>query len=306
MTEGEVWARELLRELRDDGYRPDAWRRFLGRSLERARATRHARRSEHREVLLVCAAGLAAWMAVAGVQSWLALAGVLWWLLVVAMVDWHLGMLEDDQGRPLRRLGLPNLLSLARAAAVPALPVASPALLAAILIPAGVTDAIDGSLARRRGEQTRLGVWLDGGADALVLSAAAVGAARHGLLPWWAASLVLGRHCLPALAVALAYFVHAQTLVRPASVLTRVPGLVLFAGLAVATVRLPLAAPLVLVGALGGLAALAVGRASGSPGGISMTSLAPTIGAERRPRPVRAATGRGKRAVRVRSTSELQ
>jgi phosphatidylglycerophosphate synthase len=306
MTEGEVWARELLRELRDDGYRPGAWGRFLCRSFERARVTRQARRSEHREVLLVGAAGLAAWVAVAPVRPWVALVGLLWWLLVVAMLDWHLGMLEDDQGRPLRRLGLPNLLSLARAAAVPALPVASPALLAMILISAGATDAIDGSLARRRGEQTRLGVWLDGGADALVLSGAAVGAARHGLLPWWAAALVLGRLGLPALAVALAYFVHTQTLVRPPSVLTRAPGLVLFAGLALATFRLPLAAPLVLVGALGGLAALAVGTAGASLGGTRMTSLLPTIGAERRYRPVVAATGRGKRAVRVRSKSGLQ
>jgi cardiolipin synthase (CMP-forming) len=305
MTEGEVWTRELLRALRDDGYRPGAWGRFLGRSFERARTTRKVRRSEHREILLVGAAGLGAWAAVAAIRPWMALAGVLWWLLVVAMLDWHLGMLEDDQGRPRRRLGLPNLLSLARAAAVPALPAALPTLLAAILIPAGLTDAIDGSLARKRGEQTRLGVWLDGSADALVLSAAAVGAARHGLLPWWAAALVLARHGLPALAVALAYFGRAQTLVRPASVLTRAPGLVLFAGLALATVRLPLAAPLVAVGALSGLAALAVGCGGASLGGNRTTSVVPTVGVERAYRPVVAATGRGKRAIRLRSTSGL-
>jgi phosphatidylglycerophosphate synthase len=134
------------------------------------------------------------------------------------------------------------------------------ALLAAVLIAAGATDAIDGRLARIRGEETRLGLWLDGGADALMLSAAAVGAARHDLLPWWAAALVLGWHGLQALAVALAYLLWAQSPRRAASAWARVPGLVLFAGLALATLKLPLAAPLISVGALGALA-LAVARA---------------------------------------------
>jgi phosphatidylglycerophosphate synthase len=258
VTEGEAWTREILRELRAGNYRPEAWIRFLARSFERARATRQVRRHEHRQVLLVGACGLTAWIGVAAFDRSLSLAGGFWWLFVVAMLDWHLGMLEDNQGRPLRRLGLSNLLSLARAAVVPALPVASPALVAAILIPAGLTDAVDGPLARRRGEETRLGVWLDGSADALVLSAATVGAARHDLLPWWAAALVLGRHALQAFAVALAYFVPAQSPLRSAFVSARAPGLVLFAGLALATLQLPLAAPLVLVGALGGLAALAL------------------------------------------------
>jgi phosphatidylglycerophosphate synthase len=258
VTEGEAWTREILRELRADRYRWGAWIRFLARSFERARVTRQARRSEHRQALLVGAAGLAAWAAVAALWPWLTLAGVLWWLLVVAMLDWHLGMLEDDLGQPLRRLGLPNLLSLARAGVVPVLAVASPALLAAILIPAGLTDAIDGPLARRRGEETRLGAWVDGCADALVLSAATVGAARHGLLPWWAAALVLGRHGLQVLVVALAYFVQAQSPLRSASVSSRTPGLVLFAGLALATLQLPLAESLVSVGAFGGLAVLAL------------------------------------------------
>ena len=258
MTPGEAWTREVLRELRAGGYHVRAWQRFLARSFERARATRRIRRHEHRQVLLVGIAGLAVWLTLAAFRPWLALAGVLWWLVVVAMLDWHLGMLEDERGRPLRRLGLPNLLSLARASVVPVLPLAAPALLATILIPAGLTDAVDGRLARRRGEVTRLGRWLDGGVDSIVLSAASVGAARHHLLPWWAAALVLVRHGLQALAVAFAYLGRAQSPSRAAPVTARAPGLVLFAGLALATLELPLAVPLVTVGALGGLAALAL------------------------------------------------
>lgn len=253
MTAGEAWARDLLEELRAHRYRPRAWAHFLARSFARARATRAERASEHRQTLLVGAAGLAVWAAVAGFDPWLALAGTGWWLLAIAMVDWHLGMLDDESGQPLRRLGLPNLLSLARAAIVPVLLVAAPALLFALLLLAGATDAIDGRLARARGEETRLGLWLDGGADALMLSAAAIGAARHDLLPWWAAALVLGWHSLQALAVTLAYLLRAQSPRRAASPLARVPGLALFVGLALATLELPLAGPLISLGALGAL-----------------------------------------------------
>lgn len=254
MSEGEAWARELLRELRGAGYRPHAWVRFVARSFARARTVRQERRREHRQALLIGAVGFAAWTAVAGVRPWLALAGALWWLLVTAMLDWHLGMLEDDYGRPLHRLGLPNLLSLARAAVVPALPFSSPALLAAILIPAGITDGIDGALARRRGEETRLGVWLDGGVDTLVLSAAAVGAARDGLLPWWTAALVIGRYAVPWLVVSLAYFVCAAAPSRAGLVSGKAPGLVLFAGLVLAALRLPGGVLFVAAGAAGGIA----------------------------------------------------
>jgi phosphatidylglycerophosphate synthase len=258
VTEGEAWARGLLSALRADGYRARAWLRFLARSFERAQMTWRQRSGERRQVFVVGVAGLAAWGAVASVRPWLALAGALWWLVVIAMLGWHLGMLDDEHGRRLPRLGLPNLLSLARAAVVPALPVASPALLAAILIPAGLSDGIDGPLARRRHEQTRLGVWLDGSADTLLLSAAAVGAARHGLLPWWTAWLVVSRQAAPWLLVSLAYFIHTAPpqIVRPVS--GKAAGLLLFAGLLLSAFRLPAAVPLVVVGVAGGLAILTV------------------------------------------------
>jgi phosphatidylglycerophosphate synthase len=257
VTAGEAWTREVLRELRARRYRPRAWARFLTQSFARARATRAKRRREHRQTLLVGAAGLAAWAAVVCVRPWLALAGAVWWLFVIAMVDWHLGMLEDVAGRPLRRLGLANRLSIGRAAVVPTLFIAPPSLLAAILILAGVTDGIDGPLARIRGEATRLGVWLDGGVDAIVLSAAAVGAARHDLLPWWAVALVLGRHALQALAVALAYFLRAEPPDRSGFVSGKAPGLVLFAGLALSALGLPAGVVLVAIGAVGGAVTLA-------------------------------------------------
>ena len=229
MTTGEAWTRELLSELRALRYAPHAWVRFLAQSFLRARTARAEHRHEHRQTLRTGAAGIAAWGALLAFQPWLAAAGMLWWLLVIAMVDWHLGMNEDDSGRPLGRLGIPNLLSIARAAVIPALLVTPAAVLATLLIAGGVTDVIDGPLARARGEETRLGVWLDGGVDGLMLSAAAIGAASHGLLPWWAAALVLGRHALQWLVVTLTYFIRASAPTRSGFVSGKAVGLVLFA-----------------------------------------------------------------------------
>jgi cardiolipin synthase (CMP-forming) len=258
VTEGEAWAEQLLRELGSRRYRPRAWTRFLATSFARARAVRQERRREHHQALLVGAVGLTAWLAVAPFRPWLALAGVLWSLLVTAMLDWHLGMLEDNDGRPLHRLGLPNLLTLVRAATLPALPVVPPALLAMLLVPVGITDAIDGPIARRRGEETRLGAWLDGTVDTLVRSAAAAGAARHGLLPWWAAALVAGRYALSWLAVSLAYVLRAAPPSRRGLFSGKAAGLVLYSGLALAVLHLPGASALVAVGAAGGLATFAL------------------------------------------------
>lgn len=258
MTAGEAWTREALSELRSDRYRPAAWRLFLARSFERAADTRSLRPQEHRTLVTFEALSLAGWVSV-GVAGhpWLALTGAGWTTLLLLMVDWHLGLLENDDGRPLAGLGPANLLSIARGAVTPALLVVSPLGLALLLIPAGIIDAIDGPLARRRGEVTRLGRWLDGGLDACLLSVAAVGAAAHGVLPWWAAGLVLGRHAAQWLVLAVATFARAKAPARDGFVSGKLPGLILFAGLVLAALRLPGSTALVVTGSLGGLGTLA-------------------------------------------------
>lgn len=255
MTEGEAWTAEQLAELRARRYTPRSWIRLLACSFARAHETRTERRREHRQTVAIGVVGVAAWIVVlAAGRPWLALAGVLWWLAVTLMVDWHLGMLEDPSGRRLDGLGLANLLSIARAAVVPALVVASPALLLALLVPAGIADGIDGPVARARREESRLGRALDGGVDGFVIGAAAIGAARADILPWWAAALALARHVIQWLVVAAASFIRAEAPARDGLVSGKIPGLILFAGLALAAVRVPNAPVLVLLGALGGLA----------------------------------------------------
>jgi phosphatidylglycerophosphate synthase len=250
MTEGELWTREVVGELRASGYGPRAWKWFIAR----ARLARRHRRVAHRQILALAALGLAAWLVLALLgRPWLALTGAAWWALIVSMVDWHLGMLEDGAGRPLTGLGVPNLLTLLRTALVPALPVLPPTLLLVALLVSGVADVLDGAIARSWGQKTRLGAWFDGGVDGFVLGAAAVGAGGHGLLPWWAVAIVLARHALQWAVVATAWLTIAELPERQRVVAGKAPGAVLFAGLVLACLRLPGASALVAAGSIGGL-----------------------------------------------------
>jgi phosphatidylglycerophosphate synthase len=258
MTAGETWTRELLAELRGARYRPGAWRMFLASSLARARWTRAIRTREHRQLLMLAALGAASWAALAALGwAWLALVGAAWLGLLLLMVDWHLGMLESDAGRPLQELGAANLISLLRGALAPALLLAAtPTVLLTLLLGAGLSDAIDGPLARARGQESRLGRFLDPGVDAFVLGAAAVAATRLGLLPWWAACLVLARYAVQWVALAVGYFVRIEVPRPKGFVPWKLPGPIVFCGLILACAHLTVATAVVAAGALAGLATL--------------------------------------------------
>src|SRR5207302_3900330 len=67
-----------------------------------------------------------------------------------------------------------------------------------IFATAGVTDALDGVIARRSGQKTTLGAWLDPMADKLMLVSAFVVLTLPGLglanrLPFWLTALVISR-----------------------------------------------------------------------------------------------------------------
>ena len=63
----------------------------------------------------------------------------------------------------------------------------------AVLILAGVTDGLDGILARSLNQKTALGAYLDPIADKLLLSSSFVVLALNQRIGWWLAALVLGR-----------------------------------------------------------------------------------------------------------------
>ncbi len=98
--------------------------------------------------------------------------------------------------RPLRKL-VPDALGLFRLASAPVLVwlLAREAHAAAfwLFVAAGLTDALDGVLARRLRVVDRFGALLDPVADKAVMAAVYVTGAWTGLLPWWLSGLVVGR-----------------------------------------------------------------------------------------------------------------
>ena len=96
-----------------------------------------------------------------------------------------------------RILTVPNLLSMFRLALVPVLLVllleGLDAFALLLLVVAGITDYLDGLLARRLNQVSRLGQLLDPAADRLFIFAASVGLAIRQVVPWWLVVVVVGR-----------------------------------------------------------------------------------------------------------------
>jgi CDP-diacylglycerol--glycerol-3-phosphate 3-phosphatidyltransferase len=82
-----------------------------------------------------------------------------------------------------------------------------------ILGAAMATDAIDGTLARRRHEVSPLGKFLDPVADKLMINATALALTRARGFPWWAAGLLIGRDLAIVLGGALIYRRRAKIVV---------------------------------------------------------------------------------------------
>ena len=61
---------------------------------------------------------------------------------------------------------------------------------------AGVSDAVDGFLARRLDKITRLGAYLDPVADKILLATIYISLGAAGAIPWWMVGVVFGRDLL--------------------------------------------------------------------------------------------------------------
>jgi phosphatidylglycerophosphate synthase len=184
-TDGQVWTREQLQVLRERCFSPPAVAAFLLASQQRANQVRGERPELSRQARQWTALGAAAWLALAvrgsGDVRTRVRPRLLWWAACALMLDWHLGMVETLDGRPCL-LGPADALTLARACLVPLAWERPTPLTCAV---AGLSDALDGPLARRRGP-TRAGRDFDWIADACFAGAALHGAARHRLLERWA------------------------------------------------------------------------------------------------------------------------
>jgi cardiolipin synthase len=101
----------------------------------------------------------------------------------------------DDSARDLRVWTVPNALSVLRLCGVPLFlwlvlgPEADGWALGVLML-SGVTDYLDGYLARRLDQASRLGQILDPVADRLYILAVVVGLALRDIVPWWFALIL--------------------------------------------------------------------------------------------------------------------
>jgi cardiolipin synthase len=97
-------------------------------------------------------------------------------------------------------VNIPNLLSFLRIALVPVFLwfLLDEFFLAAIVVlaVAGLTDFLDGYLARKLNQTTKLGKMLDPVADRLYIFATLLALSATGYVPWWLAGLVILRDVL--------------------------------------------------------------------------------------------------------------
>jgi cardiolipin synthase len=105
-----------------------------------------------------------------------------------------------------RVLTIPNALSLLRLLGVPVflwLLLGPHADLGALIVLAasGATDWLDGVLARRLGQTSRLGALLDPFADRLYILASLFGLLLRHVIPWWLVALIVGRDLILLLTV---------------------------------------------------------------------------------------------------------
>jgi cardiolipin synthase len=140
---------------------------------------------------------------------------------------------------------VPNAISLARLALVPVFAwlIATHRDVAAVgvLAVAGVSDWLDGVLARKLGQFSNLGRILDPAADRAFIVVTGVGLAWRGAVPWWFLALLLAREAFMA---AVLLIVRSRGGHTPQ---------VVFVGKA-ATLALMYAFPLLLLASLGGIA----------------------------------------------------
>jgi phosphatidylglycerophosphate synthase len=101
--------------------------------------------------------------------------------------------------------GIANQVSLARGyLAAPALAYSlAPdrlGFLAVVLASAGLTDLVDGTIARRFDKPSTLGGGLDPVVDGVLLGAVGVGLTFAGIIPMWLALVIVARYMIPAVA----------------------------------------------------------------------------------------------------------
>jgi cardiolipin synthase (CMP-forming) len=121
-----------------------------------------------------------------------------------------------------RSLSIPNLITLARILLVPVVvwAIVSDAMQIAFLLflAAGLSDAIDGFLAKRFGMATELGAYLDPLADKAMIVSIYIALGIADALPRWLVILVVSRDIMIVSAIMLSWLIDKPVKLKPLTV----------------------------------------------------------------------------------------
>jgi cardiolipin synthase (CMP-forming) len=144
---------------------------------------------------------------------------LLWISLIVSLLLLNTAFLQRLDDRPLERLGLANLMTVARLFLLPLLLYLlltrhwGVVLIGYVVL--GLTDVADGAVARRRREESKLGFVLDPFADILFHLGILISLAVIGVLTWWTASLVVIRYGLLLVGSLVLYHLKGEIWIQP-------------------------------------------------------------------------------------------
>jgi cardiolipin synthase len=219
---------EYLDELIEARHTPRAWVRYVRNVWRRSRSHIQTRHDAARSVLSV-AVGLFVLLFAAAAAltlfmrpllgTGLFVAGSTWLILGTVWMLLHIGLLRDESGAPFHRLNLANALTLLRFVLIPGIfvfVVAGERLLAgASFLGSAATDVLDGMVARRMRQVTRMGVVLDPMVDMAHNGVTLFALAVVGLVPGWVFALVALRYGLLIFGSAFIYFKRGRLRVQP-------------------------------------------------------------------------------------------
>lgn len=202
-----MFIEEYLHDLRRDRFRPAALWRYARRVAGRVREDLVANPSAVRSVWSVALGFIAAAFIVAAITALtydrqfansFFLHTSVWILPTFLLVTLHLGMLRDRRGHRLSALNVPTVLTLLRIALLPGIVLSlverNFAFGVGLYVVAALSDVLDGWLARRWGQITRLGTVLDPIVDIIFNLSVFAGLHAAGLLPLWVLLLATVRY----------------------------------------------------------------------------------------------------------------